>query len=132
LLASIRADEIIRVVLDAVRVGEPDLSVVLRELSAPIYLTDANGFVTYFNPPCIDFAGRHPALGQDRWCVTWKLYTEEGDYLPHAKCPMAVALQTKKPVRGVKAVAERPDGTRVTFLPFPTPLFDEFSRIAGA
>ena len=127
-----RADDIVRVVLDAVGGGEPDLFRQLDQLSAAIYLTDENGFVTYFNPACIDFAGRRPALGQDRWCVTWKLYTEEGGFLPHAQCPMAVAIQTKKPVRGVKAVAERPDGTQVTFLPFPTPLFDEHGCLKGA
>jgi hypothetical protein len=26
----------------------------------------------------------------------------------------------------------RPDGTRVTFLPFPTPLFDEYGGLKGA
>ena len=35
---------------------------------------------------------------------------------------MAIALKEHRPVRGVEAVAERPDGTRVPFIPFPTPL----------
>jgi PAS domain-containing protein len=128
----IRAEEMVRRVLDAVRADGPDLSGALDQLSAAIYLTDADGFVTYFNPACIDFAGRYPGVGQDRWCVTLKLYTEEGDFLPHALCPMAVAIQTKKPVREVTAIAERPDGTRVRFLPFPTPLFDEHGGLKGA
>jgi PAS domain S-box-containing protein len=130
--ALISADEIVGTVLVAVRARGADLSAALDKLPAAIYVTDPNGFVTYFNPACIDFTGRHPGLGQDRWCVTWKLYTEDGEFLPHAQCPMAVAIQTKKPVRGVTAIAERPNGTRVRFLPFPTPLFDDEGALKGA
>jgi PAS domain S-box-containing protein len=32
----------------------------------------------------------------------------------------------------LEAVAERPDGTRVPFIPYPTPLFDASGRVAGA
>lgn len=44
-------------------------------------------------------------------------------YLPHDECPMAQAIKLAKPLRGAYADAERPDGTRVRFTPFPTPLF---------
>jgi PAS domain-containing protein len=97
-----------------------------------IYVTDIDGFITYFNPACIDFAGRTPTLNQDRWCVTWKLYTNTGDFLPHERCPMAVAIQTKQAVRGVTAVAERPDGIRIKFQPFPTPVIGENGELLGA
>jgi hypothetical protein len=36
---------------------------------------------------------------------------------------MAVAITERRQVRGLRAIAERPDKTRVTFVPFPTPLF---------
>ena len=45
---------------------------------------------------------------------------------------MAVAIREGREIRGAIAVAERPDGTRVMFTPFPTPLFDEDGAIAGA
>jgi PAS domain S-box-containing protein len=45
---------------------------------------------------------------------------------------MAIALKTRRPVRGVEAVAERPDGTRVPFVPYPTPLFDSSGALIGA
>jgi hypothetical protein len=95
-------------------------------------VTDADGVITYYNPACVAFAGRVPALGQDRWCVTWKLYTEDGAFLPHDQCPMADAILTQTPVRGLSAIAERPDGTRLNFLPFPTPLFDAQGQFIGA
>lgn len=116
----------------AARNGENELHAVLESLPAPIYLTDAEGWITFFNRACIDFAGRTPMLGEDRWCVTWKLYSEDGTFLPHEHCPMAVAIREQREIRGAVAVAERPDGTRVMFTPWPTPLYDEEGGIAGA
>jgi PAS domain S-box-containing protein len=45
---------------------------------------------------------------------------------------MAVALKEKRPVLGCEAVAERPDGQRRIFAPYPTPLFDDQGRLTGA
>jgi two-component sensor histidine kinase len=45
---------------------------------------------------------------------------------------MAIALKEGRAVRGVEAVAERPDGTRVPFVPFPTPLRDPTGKVVGA
>jgi PAS domain S-box-containing protein len=97
-----------------------------------IYVIDVDGFIVYFNPACIDLAGRTPTAGQDRWCVTWKLYTNEGDFLPHEQCPMAVAIRTKETIRGITAVAERPDGIRIRFQPFPTPVVGDSGELIGA
>jgi two-component sensor histidine kinase len=45
---------------------------------------------------------------------------------------MAIALKEGRPVRGVEAIAERPDGTRVPFIPFPTPIRDAKGNVTGA
>jgi two-component sensor histidine kinase len=103
----------------------------LNALPAAIYTTDADGKITFYNEAAVAFAGRRPAL-DEAWCVTWKLYNLDGSPLPHSQCPMAVALREGKPNRGAEAVAERPDGTRVTFTPFPTPLFDAEGTMVGA
>jgi PAS domain S-box-containing protein len=50
----------------------------------------------------------------------------------HDECPMAVTLREGRPVRGAEAIAERPDGSRVTFVPYPTPLRDPDGEIIGA
>jgi PAS domain S-box-containing protein len=105
---------------------------ILDRLLAPVYLTDAEGTVTYFNPACIGFTGRTPAKGKDKWCVTWKLHTSDGSFLPHDCCPMAEAIRSKRPIRGVAAVAERPDGTRVLFMPYPTPIISMDGTLLGA
>jgi two-component sensor histidine kinase len=44
---------------------------------------------------------------------------------------MAIALREGRIVRNVEAIAERPDGSRVPFIPFPTPLRDGSGRIVG-
>lgn len=45
---------------------------------------------------------------------------------------MAIALGEGREVRGFTAIAERPDGSRVYFQPYPTPLFDRDGRLIGA
>ena len=124
-------EEMLGLALAAAARGENALHAVLADLPAPIYTTDINGWVTYYNRACVDFAGRTPALGEDRWCVSWKLYAEDGSFLPHEDCPMAVAVREQRPVRGVLAAAERPDGTRVMFVPYPTPLLGEDGEVVG-
>lgn len=104
----------------------------LDDLPVPVYFTDPAGRITYYNAACIAFAGRTPAIGVDCWCVTWKLFTTGGEYLPHDQCPMAVAIRDKRAVRGEEAVAERPDGSRVAFRPYPTPLLDADGQLIGA
>jgi PAS domain S-box-containing protein len=104
----------------------------LDALPAAIYTTDAAGRITYYNSAAVELAGRRPRIGSDEWCITWRLYWPDGTPLPHDECPMAVALRTGRPVRGVEAVAERPDGTLVRFMPYPTPLHDASGNVIGA
>ena len=105
---------------------------VLDELPVPIYTTDVDGAVTYWNRACVKLAGRQPQLGKDRWCVTWKIYTMTGEFLPHDQCPMAQAVRERRVIRDVVAIAERPDGSRRAFRPYPTPLFDAAGALTGA
>ena len=125
-------EEIVGSARAAARLGADELEALLARQPAPIYLTDAEGWITWYNQACVDFAGRTPNVGEDRWCVTWRLYNEDGTHLPHDACPMAVAVRERREVRGAVALAERPDGTRVMFTPYPTPLMDEAGEIAGA
>lgn len=104
----------------------------LDDLPVPVYMTDPEGRVTFWNRACTAFAGREPELGQDRWCVTWQLYTTEGDRLPHDECPMAQAIRQKRAIRDAVAIALRPDGTRAAFRAYPTPLFGADGELRAA
>jgi PAS domain S-box-containing protein len=114
------------------QLGNDLLAEALDSLPAAIYVTDQTGAITYYNRACIGLAGRTPSLRHDRWCVTWRLYTCDGEPLPHAECPMAIAIREQRPIRNVEAIAERPDGSRVQFMPFPTPYFGADGNLAGA
>jgi two-component sensor histidine kinase len=45
---------------------------------------------------------------------------------------MAVALKQGRTIRNAEAILERPDGTRIPFIPFPTPLRDASGKVVGA
>lgn len=126
-----QAEQIVEKAVDALSSGA-DGRAALDRFKVPIYTTDADGAVTYWNRACVDFAGREPQLGQDRWCVTWKIHTTEDQLLPHDQCPMAVAIKERREVRGEIAIAMRPDGSRRAFVPYPTPLFDHDGNMTGA
>lgn len=108
------------------------LQELLEALPAAVYTTDAAGTITFFNQACVSMAGRTPRIGKDKWCVTWKLFKPDGTPLPHDQCPMAVALGENRAVRGQEAVAERPDGSRVPIIPYPTPIRDASGKLVGA
>jgi diguanylate cyclase (GGDEF)-like protein/PAS domain S-box-containing protein len=105
---------------------------ILEQLPAAISAIDADGRITFFNKAAVELAGRVPELGSDQWCVAWKLYGPDGTPLPHDQCPTALAIREDRAVRGAEAIAERPDGTRVSFIPYPTPLHDGSGKLIGA
>ena len=104
----------------------------LEALPVAVYITDAEGRITSYNRAAAELWGHNPKLGTSQWCGSWRLYWPDGRPLPHDQCPMAIALKEGREVRGVEAIAERPDGTRVRFLPYPTPLRDASGRLTGA
>lgn len=116
---------------DQIRESEQHMRDLLEALPAAVYTTDAAGRITFFNNAAVEMSGRTPQVG-DMWCVTWRLYNADGTPLPHDQCPMAVALKEDRPIRGVEAIAERPDGSRVPFIPYPTPLHDADGKLIGA
>lgn len=124
-------DEYLRTACDAVSCDD-GFDHLLDDMPVPVYTTDADGNVTYWNRACVEFAGREPRLGRDKWCVTWRIFTTAGEPLPHEECPMANAIQQRRAIRDAVAIAERPDGSRVAFRPYPTPLFADDGTLKGA
>lgn len=105
---------------------------VLDDLPAAIYVTDANGLITYYNQAAATLWGHRPTLGESEWCGSWKLFRPDGTALPHEECPMAIAIKQRSVVRGLEAIAERPDGTRVPFMPYPSLLLNASGEMIGA
>lgn len=110
---------------------EPRPDPVLEAISVAVYTTDASGRITFFNDAAAKLWGVRPEIGKSEFCGSWKLYWPDGTALPHSECPMAMSLKEMRPIEGAEAVAERPDGTRVPFLAYPTPLIDSEGNLAG-
>jgi PAS domain S-box-containing protein len=103
---------------------------ILNALNVAVYRTDADGRIVFYNEAAADLWGYRPELGS-QWCGSWKLYTVDGAPLPHEECPMAQALKQRQPIRGAEAILERPDGVRIPFAPYPTPLFNADGELIG-
>ena len=117
---------------EALARGDEFFREILDVLPAALYLTDAAGRITYYNEAAAALWGWRPELGTAEWCGSWKLFWPDGRAMAHGDCPMAIAVKEKRPILGMEAVAERPDGTRVPFIPYPTPLFDRSGTLIGA
>src|SRR5882757_173051 len=106
----------------------------LQALPVAVYTTDAAGHITFFNEAAAALWGCRPKLNSDQWCGSWRMYWPDGTPLPHNACPMAVALKEGRSFagNGQEAVAERPDGTRIPFMAFPSLLRDAAGEVVGA
>jgi len=102
----------------------------LESLQVAIYTTDADGRITFFNQAAVDLWGRRPELGAE-WCGSLRLYWPDERPMRHDECPMAETLRSGRPIRGT-AIAERPDGGRVAFMAYPSPLRDAHGTLVGA
>jgi PAS domain S-box-containing protein len=103
----------------------------LDALGVAIYTTDSDGRITFFNAAAADFWGRSPALGEE-WCGSLRLLYLDETPMRHDECPMAITLKEGRPVRGGQAIAVRPDGSNVSFMAYPTPLFADDGELIGA
>ena len=116
---------------DAARQRDQLWRSVLQALPVAIYMTDAEGRVTFFNDAAVHFVGRTPKLGEP-WSISWKLFHLDGRPMPHSEGPMATALRERRPLHGEEAITEQPGGLRLAFKAYPTPLFDEAGQLVGA
>ncbi|MDF1631539.1 PAS domain S-box protein [Mycoplana sp. MJR14] len=105
---------------------------ILKVLPEAVYVTDADGRITFFNEAAVSLWGARPELGKSEFCRTWKLYRPDGTPVPPEESLAAFALKQKLPVRGDKTVAKRPDGSRVAFIPSSTPLVGNTGTIVGS
>jgi PAS domain S-box-containing protein len=103
-----------------------------KDFPVAIYTTDAEGSITSFNEAAVVLWGVRPELGKSEYCGSYRLYWPDGTPLPHDHCPMAMTLREGKSIRGMEVVSERPDGTRVALISYPTPVFDGLGELIGA
>jgi PAS domain S-box-containing protein len=124
-------DPKVRPLFDAPSIDSPSYRQFLEALGVAVYTTDAEGHITFYNEAAATFWGRRPEIGEE-WCGSWKLFWPDGRPMAHEECPMAIALKEARSVRGYEGVAQRPDGTRAAFVPYPTVVFDAEGHLVGA
>ena len=124
-------DLVAALIQEAAPRGEDFFRQLLNSLPVAVYTTDATGRITYFNEAAAELWGSRPTLGESEWCGSWKLFWPDGRALPRDQCSMAQAVKERRPIRGAEAIAERPDGVRVPFMPFPTPIYDASGAMIG-
>ena len=113
------------------RKHERALRDLLGALPAAIFTADPEGRLTYYNQGAAELWGSEPELGKDRWWFNCRFYRADGTRMPRGECPTEVALKEGRAIPGVEAVLERPDGTRIPIVPYPTPLRDDRGAIVG-
>src|SRR5262245_29148892 len=116
----------------AVQRAKYPLEGLLQALPAAIYATDTAGRITFYNDAAAKLWGCRPEIGKSEFCGSWKLYWPDGRRMAHDQCPMALALRERREIRDIKAIAERPDCTRVHFVPYPTLIYDAEGTLIGA
>lgn len=117
---------------EALRASERHFRELLEELPAAVYTTDAAGRLTFYNQAAVELAGATPELGSNDWHAAWRLLRPDGTPLAYDESPMAVTLRENRAVRGAELIGERPDGRRIPFIPYPTPLRDDTGKLIGA
>ena len=116
------------------RMNENQLRGLVQLLPAAVYVCDASGVITHYNQRSADLWGREPQCGDpcERICGAPRLFLPDGTPLPHENAPLAQVLRTGVSVENQELILERPDGSRVTVLVNPTPLWDELGEVCGA
>jgi PAS domain S-box-containing protein len=113
------------------RKSEEGFRELLGALPAAIFVTDTGGRITYYNQAAVELWGRRPELGKDRWSDLARPCSADGKPANLKDCPTEIALRHGKAVRGLEAMLERADGTRIPVIPYPTPLRDTTGTIVG-
>ncbi len=103
----------------------------LFRLPIAVYTCNAEGQIQLYNEAAAELWGTKPLIGKDLWCGSWKIYKQDGTFLPLEECPMALALKEKRPI-SFEILIERPDGSKRHIIPNPQPTFDANGNLTGA
>lgn len=103
-------------------------------LPIAVYVCDRDGVITQFNRHCVTLWGRAPRCGdpQERFNGAHKIYLPDGIPLSHEDLPIAQVLRQIIPQQNRELVIERPNGSRITVLVNPIPLWNKEREIIGA
>lgn len=105
---------------------------IIQDLPVATYSCDTQGRIVIYNKAAVALWGRTPELGKDSWYGFGKIFNQEGLPLPFDSCPMALAIKEGKAITNEEVILERPNGDRLTILPYSVPIFDALGKVTGA
>lgn len=138
LLTNVREREEVEYTLrrqrDEVRSSEERFRRLMELMPIAVYVCDASGIIQSYNLRAAELWGRAPKLGDSaqRYCGSLRLYTSEGEFVPHQESKMAEVLRTGIEARNLEVVIERPAGSRITVLVNIVPLRNGDGKLIGA
>lgn len=119
---------------EALRASERRFRELVEMLPIAVYTCNLSGGIEGYNKSAVELWGREPNYLDivDSFCGSYKIYSIDGVFLPHAECPMAQVLRTGKPISNEEIIVERLDGTRRTAMVNVLPRRDEQGNLTGA
>ncbi|KAB0547862.1 hypothetical protein F7R01_10175 [Pseudomonas argentinensis] len=102
-------------------------------LPVGVYLCNAAGHLTTYNPKAAEIWGEAPDLGKEpiRYTGAYRLRSENGAHMPFEQSPLAAVLLSKKPITNLRMIVERRDGSQVPILANIVPLFGMDGTMIG-
>ncbi|MEA3187005.1 MAG: hypothetical protein QOD99_835 [Chthoniobacter sp.] len=99
-----------------------------------VYVCDTGGIIRSYNKRAVELWGREPVLGDtaQRYCASLRLWSPDGNLVPHEKSKMAEVLRTGVEARNLEVVIERPDESCITVLVNIAPLRNIKGELMGA
>lgn len=115
-------------------VSEQTIRKLIDTLPTGVYICDVAGIIESCNRRAVELWGREPRVGDsaELFCGSFRMYTVDGAYLPHAESPMAEVLQTGIAITDRELVIERPDGLRRSIIVNVVPRRDAQGKLTGA
>ena len=119
---------------EALRASERRFRELVEMLPIAVYTCNLSGGIEGYNKSAVELWGREPNYLDivDSFCGSYKIYSIDGVFLPHAECPMAQVLRTGKPISNEEIIVEHLDGTRRTAMVNVLPRRDEQGNLTGA
>jgi signal transduction histidine kinase len=122
-----RADEVLRQ-------SEERFRRLVDVMPVAVYVCDTSGIIQSYNDRAVELWGRAPQWGgtAQRYCGSLRLYTPDGQLVPHQESKMAEVLRTGIEARDLEVMIERPDGSSIVALVNIVPLKNGDGELIGA
>ncbi|MEO7960702.1 MAG: hypothetical protein ABIR19_04090, partial [Ginsengibacter sp.] len=103
---------------------EKQHSKIILNLGNPIYICDAQGYLTLLNKAAVELLGSEPEVGKDLYSDLFKVVGCDGAELPAASHPVNIAIKEHKPVENIEIIIKRQDGSLRNVLQSSVPYFN--------